>query len=85
MNKFACQPWWQLLFIQISAITCLPAMMIGKILCKNYGWEAALTSIVIGNAILLLISIVFVCMVMEKTAYHCICVRYLWEKRASFI
>lgn len=60
------QSWWQLFNIQVSAITCLPVLLIGKILCEKYGWQVALTTIFAGNAILLLIGIGFVCMVIDK-------------------
>lgn len=58
--------WWQLLCIQISECFCLPTIIIGQLLGEKYGWQVALTTICAGNAILLLIALVYVCMSAEK-------------------
>lgn len=58
--------WWQLLCIQVGECICLPLIMIGQILGEKYGWQIALSTICAGNAILLLIALVYVCMIAEK-------------------
>lgn len=49
------QNWWQISTIQIGSVICLPVFMIGYTLSQNYGFISAVVSILVGNAILLLL------------------------------
>jgi cytosine permease len=55
------QNWWQLTAIQAGGVICLPVIIIGHMLGKNYGWQSALLAIGLGNLILFMISIVTTC------------------------
>jgi purine-cytosine permease-like protein len=79
------QNWWTLSTIQIGGVICLPVIMIGQTLSQHYGFMAAVISILIGNAILLLLGLVTVKMshsnrktTMENAG------DYFGEKGASF-
>ena len=52
------QNWWQLSVIQIGGVICLPVIMIGQTLSQSYGFFPAVISILIGNAILLVLGII---------------------------
>lgn len=54
------QNWWQLSTIQIGGVICLPVIIVGQTLSQNYGFMSAIVSIIIGNAILLLLGLVTV-------------------------
>jgi purine-cytosine permease-like protein len=58
--------WLQLVGLQVGCWLCLPTIMVGQMLCEKYGWQGALATIAVGNAILLMIAIVYVCMIVEK-------------------
>lgn len=52
------QNWWQISSIQIGGVICLPVIMIGQTLSQHYGFLSAVVSIIIGNAILLLLGLI---------------------------
>lgn len=52
--------WWQLSTIQIGGVICLPVIMIGQTLSQNYGFLSSALAILIGNAILLVLSLITV-------------------------
>ncbi|HEV8053168.1 MAG TPA: hypothetical protein VGP47_11800 [Parachlamydiaceae bacterium] len=54
------QNWWQMSTIQIGGVICLPVIMVGQALSQNYGFMSAVVSIIIGNAILLILGLVTV-------------------------
>lgn len=54
------QNWWQMSTIQIGGVICLPVIMVGQALSQSYGFMSALSAIIIGNAILLLLGLVTV-------------------------
>lgn len=54
------QNWWTLSTIQIGGVVCLPVIIIGQTLSQNYGFMPAVFSILMGNAILLLLGILTV-------------------------
>ncbi len=47
------QSWWQLLSIQAGGIICLPVILVGQLVCQQYGWSAALLAVGCGNIFLL--------------------------------
>jgi purine-cytosine permease-like protein len=54
MQKYS---YIKLSLIQVSGYVSLPALMIGFILCQNYGFSTALSSIIIANLLLSLLAI----------------------------
>lgn len=50
--------WWQLTAVQAGGIICLPVILLGHFLGKNYGWESSIVAIIAGNLFLFLISLV---------------------------
>ncbi len=51
---FAKQNWRQLLCIQIGGAICLPVIITGQMLVKNYGYLSALGAIILGNFFLMM-------------------------------
>ena len=60
------QSWWQLSSIQIGGAICLPVIMVGQALAKNYGFISAVLAICIGNLLLLLLGLIAVHMTMQN-------------------
>lgn len=60
------QNWLQLAVIQIGGAICLPVILIGSMLMKQYGWQSALVGIVIGNIFLFTLSVVYVVMTVRN-------------------
>lgn len=54
------QNWWQISTIQIGGVICLPVIIVGQTLSQHYGFMSAVASIIIGNAILLLLGLITV-------------------------
>jgi len=65
-NKSIKQSWWQMTSIQIGGAICLPIIMVGQELARNYGFAKAALSIIIGNVLLFLIGVVKVKMAYEN-------------------
>jgi cytosine permease len=57
-NMIIQQNWLQLTSIQVGAAICLPVFMIGPTLHQSYGFMSAVISIILGNAILLLLGLI---------------------------
>lgn len=57
-KKVTDQSWLQLTSIQAGGIICLPVIMVGQVLCEQYGLASSLLAIGIGNAVLLLLGLV---------------------------
>lgn len=53
------QSWIRLLSIQVGGAICLPVIMIGQILSQTYGLYAAITALLIGNALLAIAGLYF--------------------------
>jgi cytosine permease len=51
------QNWWQLTAIQIGGAVCLPVIVVGHTLSQHYGFLSAIIAIIIGNAVLLAMSL----------------------------
>ena len=49
------QSWWQLLSIQAGGRFVSPSTMVGGLVCRKFGWLAALLSVGFGNLFLLII------------------------------
>ena len=79
------QNWWQISAIQIGGVICLPVIMIGQTLSQHYGFLSAVVSIILGNAILLLLGLVTVkmCHTNRKTTMQN-AEEYFGRKGASF-
>jgi purine-cytosine permease-like protein len=52
-NPKSQKSWLQLTSIQVGGSICLPVMMVGHVLSKNYGLYTALIAIMLGNLVLL--------------------------------
>jgi cytosine permease len=69
------QSWLQLLSIQAGGALCLPVIMIGQIVCQNYGWLAATLIVGVGNLLLLVLALAFAAMSTHRpqsTAQHAV-------------
>jgi purine-cytosine permease-like protein len=60
------QNWWQLSAVQIGGAICLPVIVIGQTLYQTYGFESSIAAVIVGNAVLLLLSIVAVWISYDK-------------------
>jgi purine-cytosine permease-like protein len=60
------QSWWQLSSIQIGGAVCLPVIMVGQTLAKNYGFFSAILAICVGNLFLLLLGMAVLRMTMQN-------------------
>jgi cytosine permease len=66
MSDQQTQNWWQLSSIQVGCVICLPTIMIGQTLNQTYGFYSAISSIFIGNAILLFLGLLMSKMSMKR-------------------
>lgn len=61
------QKWWDLLAIQAGGTLCLPIVLIGQLLCKEYGTVQALCAILAGNGILLVLGLIMATMSTQES------------------
>lgn len=51
------QSWFKIAALYLGGALCLPVLLVGYTLCKQYGFWAAITSIVMGNILLFIIGL----------------------------
>ena len=52
--------WFELASLEIGGAICLPVIMVGHAVAKQYGMSSALAAILIGNGLLLILALISV-------------------------
>ena len=57
MNMNETQPWFKIASLYLGGALCLPVLLVGYTLCKQYGFGASIISIVMGNLLLFFVGL----------------------------